>query len=123
MARAGRPRIEIARELFEDLCAIQCTQEEIAAVCHCSPDTLERWCKREYGEKFAVVYAQKRQAGHESLRRAQWRKATERQDTSMLIWLGKQYLGQREPTAEVAVETDTLKQAREILNGLESVIK
>lgn len=121
--KAGRPRIEIDEATFEDLCRIQCTQVEIAAFFRCSEDTIERWCKRHYGAKFAEVYAQKREAGHESLRRAQWRKAIEKLDTPMLIWLGKNYLGQREPSQEIAVEGDTLQQAREILNGLESVIK
>ena len=32
MARTGRPRKEINEKLFENLCAIQCTEKEICSV-------------------------------------------------------------------------------------------
>lgn len=81
-------------ELFDFLCSIQCTQAEIAEAFDCSIDTLARRIKDKYKQDFAVIYEQKRGAGKISLRRAQWQKAVEGKDTTMLIWLGKQYLGQ-----------------------------
>lgn len=35
MARTGRPRKEINEKLFENLCAIQCTEKEICSVLEC----------------------------------------------------------------------------------------
>lgn len=90
----ARPRIEIDMEQFEKLCAIQCNLNEIAGFFSCSPDTIERWCKREYKENFAEVYEKKRGVGKISLRRAQFRMAET--NPTMAIWLGKQYLGQTE---------------------------
>lgn len=98
--RTGKA-IQIDMRQFETLCGLQCTQEEIAMVLGCSVDTLDRWCRRTYkdengnGRKFAEVFKEKRSIGHASLRRMQWKLAEK--STAMAIWLGKQYLGQREP--------------------------
>lgn len=83
----------IDQNVFESLCGIQCTEEEIMSVFDVSKDTLIRWCRNTYGSDFATVFKEKRTGGKASLRRAQWRKAVDG-DSTMLIWLGKQYLGQ-----------------------------
>lgn len=85
---------KINQGTFESLCAIQCTKEEISAVLQVSEDTLERWCKNTYGQSFAVIFTEKRQNGKASLRRSQWKLAEK--NPTMSIWLGKQYLGQRD---------------------------
>ena len=94
MAKTGRPRIEISQEQFEKLCELQCTLGEIAGYFRCSEDTIQRWCKRTYKESFAVVYDKKREVGKISLRRMQWQLAEK--NATIAIWLGKQYLGQRD---------------------------
>ena len=91
----SRQQIKIDKKIFEGLCGIQCTEQEIADAFDCSVDTIERWCKREYKQRFAEVFAQKRSKGRVSLRRMQW-KTAEKGDIRMLIWLGKQYLDQKE---------------------------
>lgn len=91
---AGRPRKEIDSVAFEKLCGLQCTLEEIASFFNVSSDTIERWCEREYEKKFAEVFAEKRANGKISLRRTQW--ALAEKSPAMAIFLGKQYLGQRE---------------------------
>ena len=89
----GRPAKEISAEQFESLCNLQCTLTEIAGFFKCSEDTIERWCKKTYKLNFADCYKKYSQNGKISLRRAQWRLA-EKGSASMLIWLGKQWLGQ-----------------------------
>lgn len=96
----GRPRANIDPKHFEQLCAIQCTQEEICDFFDVCADTLNSWCKRTYGKSFSEVFSQKRGRGKISLRRNQWKLAEK--NTSMAIWLGKQYLGQRETTEVLA---------------------
>ncbi len=112
----ARPRIEIDKSQFEKLCSIQCTQEEIAGFFNCSPDTIERWCKREYKEGFAEIYSKKRGVGKISLRRSQFRMAET--NPTMAIWLGKQYLGQREPQQEIQLSHDdeTIREMYEYFN-------
>ena len=90
----ARPRKYIDKNQFENLCAMQCTEDEICDWFGVSADTLNRWCKRTYGASFADVFKQKRGNGRISLRRSQWKRAEK--SATMAIWLGKQYLGQRD---------------------------
>lgn len=92
MAKRGRPRIIIDKKLFESLCGLQCTREEIANCLNCNKDTLEKWCKTEYGKTFSLVFAEKRARGKVSLRRMQWKLAEK--SPAMAIFLGKNFLGQ-----------------------------
>ena len=87
-------QMNINQKQFESLCAIQCTEEEIMAVFDVSKDTLIRWCKNTYGVDFATIYKEKRQMGFASLRRSQFELA--KTNSTMSIWLGKQYLGQKD---------------------------
>ena len=90
----GRPRKEIKQKEFENLCGIQCTKLEICAFFNVTDKTLESWCKRTYHAGFSEVFSQKRGMGKISLRRKQWQLAEK--SASMAIWLGKQYLDQRD---------------------------
>lgn len=92
--KVGRPRKEISQHQFEQLCAMQCTESEIAAFFDCDISTLQAWCKRTYKEGFTDVSKKKREVGNISLRRMQFKHAEK--SASMAIFLGKQYLGQRD---------------------------
>ena len=102
MARTGRPKKIINREQFEKLCALQCTQEEICGVLGVNSDTLNKFCKKEYKATFSEVFKEKRQRGKMSLRRSQFKLAEK--NATMAIWLGKQYLDQRDRDITDAVE-------------------
>ena len=95
MAKRGPKVIELDWTSFDKLCGLQCTLKEIASYFDCSPDTIERRVKTKFKMKFADCYAQKSQKGLISLRRLQYQ-AAEKGSTAMLIWLGKQYLGQKD---------------------------
>lgn len=106
----ARPRIEIDKEQFKKLCSIQCTLGEIASWFKCSEDTIERWCNRELKMSFAEAFKTWSADGKISLRRTQFRMAEH--NVSMAIWLGKQYLGQKE-SVETTVslnDDDTVKE-------------
>jgi len=91
---AGRYNTAIDWDEFDDLCMMQATLEEIAAWFGCSPDTIERKVKEKTGVIFAEYFAQKRAGGFISLRRAQWQVGVDSKNFIMLMFLGKQYLGQ-----------------------------
>ena len=99
-------KLEIDEDLVRQLATIQCTMVEIGAVVKCSVDTLER--------RFADVIKKGQEEGKSSLRRAQYKIAMSGNST-MLIWLGKQYLNQRD-SAEINVAPET-KQAFTKLMG------
>lgn len=89
----------INQKQFESLCAIQCTEEEILSVLDVGKNTLIRWCKDTYGVDFGTIFKEKRQNGKASLRRNQFKLAET--NPTMAIWLGKQYLGQKEQVEQV----------------------
>lgn len=95
MGKRGPKLTEVDWKLCQNLLRIQCTGEEIAGAMDMSYDTLERACKRDHGIKFAEYSELKRAEGRASLRRAQWKVAQDGNPT-MLVWLGKQMLGQRD---------------------------
>lgn len=94
VTKNGRPRKEIDQQMFERLCSIMCTLDEISGFFNCSEDTIERWCKRTYTETFAEVFKKKSANGRISLRRTQFKLAET--NAGMAIFLGKNYLGQRD---------------------------
>ena len=102
MAKTGRPKKEIDREVFEKLCGIMCTEEEIAGFFNCSVDTICRWCQEQYEMNFADAYKIYSATGKISLRRAQFKLA--QKSAAMAIFLGKNYLGQ---TDHVEFEDNT----------------
>ena len=85
---AGRPKKEIDYDTVEKLASIQCTQEEIASFLNLSVRTLQR------DEEFCRLYKKGQENGKMSLRRIQFKLAEK--NTSMAIFLGKQYLGQKD---------------------------
>ena len=86
---------KINKEQFENLCNMWCTLIEISEFFGVSEDTVESWCKDTYNETFSDVYKKKNSKGKIALRRWQM-KSAEKGNVTMQIWLGKQYLKQRE---------------------------
>lgn len=98
----GRPKKEMRYDynLVEELAKIFCTQQEIANIMNLSLRTLQR------DDKFCHTYEKGIDYAKSTLRRAQFKSAIENGNVTMQIWLGKQYLGQREPQAEVTIPED-----------------
>tara|TARA_R110000868_G_scaffold87034_4_gene243653 strand:+ start:3647 stop:4006 length:360 start_codon:yes stop_codon:yes gene_type:complete len=99
----ARPRKEIDQETFEKLCHLQCTQEEIMGFFDIdTKDTLNTRIREIYGENecFSTIYSKRKQGGRIAVRRKQMQVA-ESGNPTMLIWLGKQYLGQAEKTEQL----------------------
>src|SRR5689334_8859350 len=87
----GRPRKVVDAKIVREMAAIGCTAAEIGAVVGCSVDTLDR--------NFADALKEGREAGRATLRRMQWA-AAKKGNPTMLIWLGKQMLGQKDRIGE-----------------------
>ena len=91
----ARPRKEIDWKLFESLCEIQCTQEEIANIMRLNQDTVRDRARDKYGkEDYSEIYKTFSAGGKMSLRRYQFNLA--KTNAAMAIWLGKQWLGQKD---------------------------
>jgi len=74
---------------------IQCTQTEICSILGMSDTTLNRRLQERGYENFLDLYKRHNDEGRMSLRRMQWQ-AAENGNSTMLVWLGKQYLGQKD---------------------------
>ena len=90
--KGGRPKIEIDYDLVDRLCEIQCTGEEIAFTLKVDYDTLRSRIKDKYNLGFSDYYKKASTYGKISLRRAMFKNALNG-NTTMQIWLSKQYLG------------------------------
>lgn len=91
---AGRPPKEFDKRLFENLCHVQCTNDEIEAILNTDQRVLDGWCHRTYDCDFATAYQRYSKGGKASLRRNQYKMSAT--NASMAIWLGKVQLGQRD---------------------------
>lgn len=93
MAVSGR-KADIDWQLFEDLCQIHCTQVEIAHILRITTDTLYARAQKHYNKPFQEIYTMLTAGGKASIRRTQFLMA--QKHVAMAIWLGKQWLGQRD---------------------------
>jgi hypothetical protein len=102
------------------LCPIQATAAECASVLGISQDTLERRLKTEHGCTFTEFYNRHSAPGKCSLRRLQWKLARAGNPT-MLIWLGKQWLGQTDKT-EHAEDEATAQPVQVVVNVVDASV-
>lgn len=91
---AGRPEKPVDEKLFWKLVEIPfATKDNVAHALDVSPDTLLRWVQDRYGIDFATIKTQKMDGLKLKLAGRQYEEAMSG-NTGMLIWLGKQWLGQ-----------------------------
>lgn len=92
--KGGRPQAKIDLAELEKLAGLQCTQEDVAAWFGVSVNTIKRRLREaEYREVWDAGLGK----GRVSLRRKQMALADK--NATMAIFLGKQYLGQRDVAA------------------------
>lgn len=109
----GRPKLNIDEKEVEKLAALHCTNEEIASWFSCSADTIEN--------RFSGVIKRGKEKAKTSLKRKQYEIAMSG-NVSMLIWLGKNLLGQKDKP-ETLADCTTDELIREVgirLSGFDS---
>lgn len=89
----GRKKVDIDWSIVNKKLSDFCDGSEVAACLGINYATLERRIKLKFNVDFAEYKRQKRATGQASLRELQMGQAKDG-NVSMLIWLGKQYLGQ-----------------------------
>lgn len=106
VATKGRNQLILNRNgmaAVEKLASMQCTDEDMAGFLDVCVDTL---LNKNNKEKFMEAKQKGKCLGRVSIRRMQF-KAAEAGNVSMLIWLGKQFLGQKEQP-DVAVRDSSM---------------
>lgn len=91
----SRPKINIDWKKVDKYLQAQCDGVGIAGLLGIAPITLYRHCQEEFKVNFDAYSAQKKAEGKELLRGKQFQVAMDG-DKTMLVWLGKQYLEQKD---------------------------
>lgn len=107
----------IDKKVFENLCGLQCSMLEICDAFDVDDKTLTSWCKTTYNMQFSEIFKLKRGKGQISLRRMQWKLAEK--NTAMAIFLGKQYLGQKD---KIEYTDDGMKSINENINNIANLL-
>jgi hypothetical protein len=126
----GRPEIPLDWAKIDRLLSAGCPGTEVASHFNIHPDTLYNRVQEKYGVTFTAYSAEKKQKGHSLVRVKQFYKAVDGEgDTSMLIWLGKNLLGQRDSHIEqqaphhelLSVLLSDIKSLKEKLEEVEKI--
>lgn len=123
---AGRPTKEFDMKQFADLVSIGCEEDEICWFFRdddgkpANKDTLSRWCKRTYGLNFHEYKKQNSLMRLKiELRQSQLKLA--KKSAAMAIFLGKNYLGQRDSVEYE--DRESLARLDAILDGMRDAAK
>ena len=117
----GMPQIPINWDMVDHMLMNDCTGIEVAAAIGCAPNTFYDRTLQEKGVTLTEYAASKRAKGNTLLRNRQQEVALEG-NTTMLIWLGKQRLDQREPDSRgnITIDNALLDAAAKVLNQISS---
>lgn len=100
--------MEFSKEKFEELCRIQCTTKEICAYFNMTEFKLFKILRQEYDVKdpreLINIY---KDVGKMDIRKAQFEQA--KTTPVMSLWLGKQYLGQKDVVENNNIENIIFK--------------
>ena len=114
----ARPKADISPTTLEQLGRISATLEEVGMFFGVNERTIRYRLKSDADLRDA--WDKGRAQGRVSLRRKQMELAMSGNAT-LLIWLGKQLLGQREPDRVEPTQDQTHEKARQIRNALKSM--
>ena len=109
-----RPQIPINWDKVDKLLESGCGATEIAGYLGCCRETIYDRCLEEKGIPFTTYSCQKRSSGDSLLREKQMSVALEG-NQSMLIWLGKNRLGQRDDPITESAFNGALAETLELL--------
>ena len=115
--RNGRPLIPIDWEQVDRMLEAGCNGVECAAFFGVSNETFYERCAMEKGVVFSTYQAEKRARGDNLLRSKQFQVAM-KGDKTMLVWLGKNRLKQRDTPSELSVSEETLTNFGSLMSQL-----
>ncbi len=120
----GRTKIDIDWELVDQLLAAGCNGMEISATLGICNDTLYRKVEEKFQMTFTAYSIKKKSIGDSLLKKTQFEKAngiSNKGDNTLLIWLGKQRLGQKETIEENKFPEDFVKNFGALMTQLDQL--
>lgn len=110
---------QIDWEKVDQWLASGCNGLQCAAAIGIHYETLARHCKSEKKMEFAAYMQEKRSHGDALLLAAQFHKALKEKHPTMLVWLGKQRLNQKENIEQISLNDKQLTEALKQINCFE----
>jgi len=101
--KGGRPKIELNSKDAEIFGHFKATFETMAEYYGCSIKTIQRQMQDEESE-FCQSYKKALAKSKLKLSEAQWKCAIEKLNPTILIWLGKNHLGQSDGGQEITIK-------------------
>ena len=120
----GRPEKEINWKKVDDLLIAGSTGTEIASHFDMHPNTFYGKVQDRYKCGFTQYASEKKQLGDSLLRAHQFQKAlglTTKGDNTLLIWLGKNRLNQRDTQNDLPVTNETIAQFTDLMKQLDKL--
>lgn len=118
-AMRKKKEIAINRKMFEKLAEAGATYSSFKDVY--GENTLEKFCKLTYGLDAQSSIRQFQQKGKDKLKLAQYETAVEKRNPVMLIWMGKQMLGQSDDPAKNKIEQERNQTIRDVIDAVKGV--
>jgi hypothetical protein len=112
--KRGRPKVDIDWDKVGKMLEAGCSAVGIAATIGCDEDTLRKRCPADNNCTFSEFSQQKKAKGDELLRTKQFQVAMTG-DKTMLVWLGKQRLGQADKQEIGNKDGEAFKQEVEVI--------
>ena len=119
---AHRPQKPIDWERVDELLMAGCLGTEIAPHFDMHYQTFYERVEIEKGMSFTQYSTQKRSQGDAILREVQYQKALSA-DNTMLVWLGKNRLGQKETPNEISIDDKTVKSFTSLMGMISELQK
>lgn len=119
----GRKHKEVDWAVVDQMLEAGCTGIEIAPIFGIHYETLYDRALRDKGVMWTEYTQQMSSKGEGNIKLTQYLKATgqcTKGDTTLLVWLGKNRLKQRENPTELTVSNETVQSFKEIMNQVKS---
>lgn len=120
----GRALIPIDWEKVDTLLLSGCNGVEIAAHFAMHPDTFSRRLEDHYGIGFTAYCYEKRKQGDSLIKHTQFMKAlgkSDKGDNTLLIWLGKNRLEQRDTPKEDIISPESVQQFNALMKQFQDL--
>lgn len=117
--KQGRPVFELDDKNFDVAIQLPMIKADICLLMGgCSEDTIEKYVKKRFGKTFSELQSERRQHFRKNILGKQYELAM-KGNVGLLIWLGKNYLGQRDKFEET--DAEDLKLEREVMEKMKLV--
>jgi hypothetical protein len=120
----SRPEKPIDWLMVDKLLEGGCLGTEICTHFNMHHDTFYRRVEEKFNVSFTAYSAEKKRKGETNLRMAQYLKAigeTKKGDNTLLIWLGKQRLEQKDTPLDLQVNAETDSKYKEVMEQIKSL--